>query len=287
MIDHRSRLDLIVFLRSVLWCAIAASCLLAGTAGAEGPGENGATALAKAAQNPIADMISLPFQYNANLNYGPEPATQSVLNIQPVIPFHLNPDWNLITRTIVPLISQPELAPGQGRTNGLGDIQFSAFLSPARSSGWIWGAGAIVQAPSATDQVLGQGKWGLGPTAVALHTAPGDPWLYGALINNVTSVGGQSGRPDVNQMLIQPFINYNFPEHPGRYLTFSPIITANWEADQSKNRWTVPLGLGIGQIMRWGRQPVNLQAAAFYNVARPDYAANWNIRLQLVFLFPK
>jgi hypothetical protein len=287
MTDHR-RFDVATpVLRAAARSLIVALCLNAGAALAEGPADGGATALAKAAQNPIADMISLPFQYNANLNYGPEPATQSVLNIQPVVPFHLSPEWNLITRTIVPLISQPELAPGQGRTNGLGDVQFSAFLSPAGASEWIWGAGAIVQAPSATDDVLGQGKWGLGPTAVALHLARGDPWVYGALINNVTSVGGQKDRPNVNQMLIQPFINYNFPDHPGRYLSFSPIITANWEASQSSDRWTVPLGLGIGQVMRWGRQPVNLQAAAYYNVDKPQYGANWNIRLQLQFLFPK
>lgn len=231
-------------------------------------------------------MISLPLQLNTNINVGPYKKTQEVLNVQPVIPFHLNSDWNLITRTIVPLISQPQLSPGSDRTNGLGDIQFSAFLSPSRPSNWIWGAGVIAQAPSATDDTLGQGKWGLGPTAVALHIEKGDPWIYGGLINNVWSVAGDDGRAKVNQMLMQPFINYNFPKHPGRYLSFSPIITANWEASHG-NRWTVPLGLGIGQVMRWGNQPVNLQVAAYYNVERPDYAPNWNIRLQLQFLFPK
>ena len=262
---------------------ITALGLAAGTAEAA---EQDATSLAKAAQNPIADMISLPFQLNINLNAGPDKKTQEVLNIQPVIPVNLNPEWNLITRTIVPLISQPQFAPGQDRTNGLGDVQFSAFLSPARPGAWIWGGGVIVQAPTASDDVLGQGKWGLGPTAAALHMEKGSPWLYGALINNVWSVGGDSDRADVNQMLLQPFINYNFPHHPGLYLSFSPIITANWEAS-SGNKWTVPVGLGIGQIMRWGRQPVNLQAAAYYNVERPDFAPNWNIRLQVQFLFPK
>jgi hypothetical protein len=254
---------------------------------AEESAASGTGALAKAAQNPIADMISVPFQYNANLNYGSSRSTQSVLNIQPVIPFHVTPEWNLITRTILPVISQPPLTPDQGRTNGLGDLQFSAFLSPAHSGSLVWGVGAIAQAPTATDNVLGQGKWGLGPTAVALHIEEGSPWLYGALINNVFSVGGQSSRPGVNQMLIQPFINYNFPSHPGRYLTFSPIITANWDATSSSDRWTVPVGLGIGQIMRWGRQPVNLQAAAYYNIEKPAYASNWNLRLQVQFLFPK
>lgn len=242
--------------------------------------------LAKAAQNPIADMISLPFQYNTNLNVGPQKQTQSVLNIQPVYPVKLNPEWNLVTRTILPVISQPDLGTGNGRTNGIGDIQFSAFLSPAQPARWIWGAGVIVQAPTATNDVLGQGKWGLGPTAVALRIEKGNPWVYGALVNNVWSVGGDHDRRNVNQMLIQPFVNYNFPSIPGRYLSFSPIVTADWEA-RSGDKWTVPLGLGIGQIMKFGTQPVNLQAAAYYNVERPTGASNWTLRLQMQFLFPK
>jgi len=108
----------------------------------------------------------------------------------------------------------------------------------------------------------------------------------GVLISNVWSISEDEGRPDVNQMLLQPFINYNFPKHPGRYLTFSPVITSNWEAD-SGNKWTVPLGLGIGQIMKLGKQHVNMQLAAFYNVVRPDDASTWQIRAQLVLLFPK
>ena len=247
--------------------------------------ESDAAALAKAAQNPIADMISLPFQNNTNFDVGPEKKTQNILNIQPVYPFNLNAEWNLITRTIVPVISQPAFAPGQDRENGIGDIQFSAFFSPKKVvDGWVWGVGAIAQLDTATDDRLGQGVWGLGPTAVALHL--GKTWVYGALINNVWSVAKDDGRPSVNQMLIQPFANYNFPDAPGRYLTFAPIITANWKAD-SGQKWTVPLGLGIGQITRFGNQPVNLQASAYYNVERPDNAARWQLRLQVQFLFPR
>lgn len=245
-----------------------------------------AAALARAAQNPIADLVSVPIQWNINPNVGPLEETQHVVNVQPVLPFKVNPDWNLITRTIVPVISAP--VPVGDRTSGIGDVQLSAFLSPSAPSNWIWGAGMVAQAPSATNDVLGQGKWAIGPTAVVLHIAKGDPWVYGALINNLWSVGGHGGdRPDVNQMLLQPFINYNFPDAPGRYLSFSPIITANWEATESKNKWVVPLGLGIGQIMKFGNQPVNLQAGAYYNVVRPDDFANWNFRLQVVFMFPR
>lgn len=240
--------------------------------------------LAKAAQNPIASMISLPLQYNANLGVGADDRTQHVLNIQPVIPVRIDADWNLITRTIVPIVSVP--VPGTARTGGIGDLQLSLFLSPARSQGWIWGAGLVVQAPSATDDLLGQDKWGLGPTAVALRMQQGSPWVYGALVNNIWSVAGDDDRPDVRQMLFQPFLNYNLPRSPGRYLSFSPIVTANWEA-RSGNKWTVPLGLSIGQVMKFGNQPVNLQAGAYRNVERPAGAPTWNIRLQLQLLFPR
>lgn len=247
--------------------------------------DQGAAALAKAAQNPIADMISLPFQSNTNFDVGPLKKTQEILNIQPVYPVNLNAEWNLITRTIVPVISQPAFTSGQDREFGIGDVQFSAFLSPKQAvGGWVWGAGAIAQLDTATDDRLGQGAWGLGPTAVALHL--GKTWVYGALVNNVWSVSEDDGRSSVNQMLVQPFVNYNFPDAPGRYLTFSPVITADWKAD-SGQRWVVPLGLGIGQIMRFGTQPVNLQAGAYYNVERPDNAAQWQLRLQMQFLFPK
>jgi len=240
------------------------------------------TELAKKAQNPVADMISVPFQSNINFGVGPKDDVQYILNIQPVIPFHLTDEWNLISRTIMPLIYQPELAPGIGEVFGLGDIQQSLFLSPAKPGTLIWGVGPIFQFPSATDDALGHGKWGAGPTAVGLMIQ--GPWLFGALINNVWSFAGDSDRPDVNQMLIQPFVNYNFPG--GWYVGSLPIITANWEAD-SDNRWTVPLGASVGKILRIGKLPVNTQVGAYYNVVRPDDAAEWQLRVQIQLLFPK
>jgi hypothetical protein len=244
--------------------------------------ENDATELAKKLQNPVADIISVPFQLNNNFNVGPDNDYQGILNIQPVIPVSINSDWNLITRTILPVISQPTM---DGREYGLGDIQFSALFSPTKTAGgWIWGAGAIAQLPTATDDDLGTDRWGLGPTAVALKITK--QWVYGALINNVFDVGGDNDREDINQMLVQPFINYNFLNHPGRYLTFSPVITANWEASSS-NTWTVPLGLGIGQIVKVGKLPINLQAAYYYNVITPDEGADYQIRLQAQLVFPR
>jgi hypothetical protein len=248
--------------------------------------DDDAAALAKAAQNPVASMISVPMQLNMNFGTGPEDDLQTVLNIQPVVPFSLGENWNLITRTIMPVISQPDFGLYSARENGIGDIQFSTFLSPKEptSGGWIWGAGAIAQLDTATDDRLGQGAWGLGPTAVVLRMS--GPWVYGALVNNVWSVSEDDDRGKVNQFLAQPFVNYNFPASPGRYLTFSPIITANWEAE-SGEEWLVPLGLGIGQITRLGKQPVNLQAAFYYNVERPDGAPDYQVRLQIQFMFPK
>ena len=245
--------------------------------------ELSAQQLAKMAQNPIGNLISLPFKDNINFNVGPENGTQNVLNIQPVIPIELNADWNIITRTIIPVISQPAFAPGEDRTSGLGDIQFTAFLSPANASGLIWGVGAITQLPTNSNDRLGNDRWGLGPSFVVLHLDKGDPWVYGALVNNIWSVGSGDD-PSYNNFLLQPFLNYNLPE--GLYLTSSPIITANWKVD-SDDRWTVPLGGGVGKIFHLGKLPVNTQIQAFYNVVTPDDGPDWSLRLQVQLLFPK
>lgn len=243
--------------------------------------ESSQSDLAKATQNPVSDLISLPFQNNTNFGLGPDDKTQNVLNIQPVIPFHLNEQWNLITRMIVPVISQPALVSGQDRTNGLGDISFTAFLSPAKPATLVWGAGPVFLLPTATDNVLGSDKWGIGPSVVLL-TMPGK-WVVGSLFSNVWSFAG-SGDQDVNLFTWQYFINYNLPG--GWYLTSSPIITANWEAD-SGNKWTIPFGGGVGKIFKIGKQPMNAQVQAFYNVEKPDFGPDWQLRVQLQFLFPK
>jgi len=246
-------------------------------------GEISSEDLAKLAQNPIANLISVPFQNNTNFNYGTEGGTQNILNIQPVIPITLNKDWNLITRTIFPLIWQPRLGSQQEGTFGLGDTQFSAFLSPSDAKGWIWGVGAIAQLPTHTNSALGNNNWGLGPTAVALHLSKGDPWVYGTLINNLWSLG-TSDDASYNNGLIQPFLNYNFKG--GTYLTSAPIITVDWKAE-SGDRWTIPLGGGIGHIFHLGRLPVNTQISGYYNVVAPDYGADWQLRAQVQLMFPK
>jgi len=242
-------------------------------------GENETDELARSAQNPVASMISVPFQNNTNFNFGPLEKTQNVLNIQPVIPFALNEDWNLITRTILPVVSQPAFTPMQDRKFGLGDTVFSAFLSPRDSGQLIWGVGPALLLPTSTDDRLGAGEWGAGPSVVVL-TMQG-PWVIGSLFSNVWSFTGDE---QVNLFSWQPFVNYNLDD--GWYLTSAPLITANWEAD-SDNTWTVPFGGGFGKIFRIGEQPINASLAAYYNVEKPDFGADWQLRLQVQFLFPK
>ncbi len=250
----------------------------------DGDGDVDEADLARAVQNPVADLISLPLQNNTNFGVGTLNNAQNVLNIQPVIPFGLGEDWNMITRTIVPVIYQPSLFPGDQYDFGLGDIQFSSFFSPKEpTGGWIWGAGPVFRFPTATDARLGARKWSIGPTGVALRMD--GPWVYGTLIQNLWSVAG-SGPSYVNELLIQPFVNYNIPDGAGWYLTSSPIIIANWEADSS-NRWLVPLGGGVGKIFRLGNQPMNCQVQAFYNVETPTLGPSWTLRLQLHFMVPK
>jgi len=236
--------------------------------------------LAKQSQNPVASLISVPIQNNTNFGIGPDDETQNVTNIQPVWPFSIGDNWNLITRTIVPLISQPDFyTGGQGREFGLGDTTFSAFFSPKESPKLTWGVGPVLVLPTATDDTLGADTWSGGASVVGL-VMPGQ-WVIGSLLSNVWDF---SGDQDVNFFTWQYFINYNFSN--GWYLTSAPIITANWEAD-SGNQWTVPFGGGVGKIFKIGKQPLNAQVQAFYNVEKPENGPDWQLRLQLQFLFPK
>ena len=248
---------------------------------------NSTEALQKATQNPVANLISVPLQNNTNFGVGPYNGTQNVLNIQPVIPVHLTPNWNLINRIILPVAWQPYTGSNPSNaslgTFGLGDLNPTVFLSPANPGKLIWGLGPALVLPTATDPTLGQGKWSIGPSFVVL-AQPGH-WTLGLLANNVWSFAGESNRPTVNQFLAQYFINYNLSG--GWYLTSAPIITANWAAPQAKNVWTVPFGAGVGRIMKVGFQPINLQLSAYGNVAYPTGTSPWGIRLQLAFLFPQ
>ncbi len=239
--------------------------------------------LRKEAQNPVANLISVPVQNNNNFGIAPGSRVQDVLNIQPVIPFRLIEKWNLITRWITPIIYQPTTSqPVNQGAFGFGDMNPSFFMSPSKPSKIIWGVGPTIALPTATNRVLGQGKWSTGPSVVVL-AQPGK-WTLGGLVNNVWSFAGQSHRPDVNQMLFQYFINYNL-QH-GWYITWQPTLTANWEATNG-GRWVVPFGGGIGRIMKLGFQPVNVTTQFYGNAVHPQGASPWGLRVQLAFLFPK
>jgi hypothetical protein len=238
-------------------------------------------ALAKAAQNPIANMISVPFQNNFNFGIGPNEVTQWNLNVQPVIPISLNKDWNLITRTVIPIIDQPSLAPGVPSAFGLGDINPQFYFSPAKPGGLIWGIGPTFTFPTGTEPLLTSGKWSAGPAVVAL-TIQGH-WVIGAVANQQWSFAGW-GDQNVSALLLQPFVNYNLPH--GWYLTASPVMTANWNAD-SGQKWTVPLGGGVGKIFKISKQSFNAQLQAFDNVVTPDNGPDWQLRFQVQLLFPQ
>ena len=242
--------------------------------------------LAKLAQNPVGNLISVPFQNNTNFNVGPLNGTQNILDIQPVIPIEVNTDWNIITRTIMPIIWMPALAPDIGAKSGFGDIQFSALLSPASPGQWIWGVGPIFQLPTNSSAELGNKNWGLGPEFVFLHLAHGDPWVYGAIINNIWSLSSNKQGGSYNNGLIQPFVNYNVPGGNGLYLNSSPILTVSWNAPGGQ-QWTVPLGGGVGKIFHFGALPVNVRLEGYYNVVHPDNGANWTLQVQVQLMFPK
>jgi hypothetical protein len=244
----------------------------------------GSPDIAKTAQNPIANVISVPFENDFYPQTGIKKEHEYVLQMKPVVPIRLSNDWNLITRTIIPIIQTPELAPGINGKDGLGDIQESLFFSPTKAGpgGIIWGAGPVISAPTATENIYGTKKLSLGPTVVVLKIQ--GHWLYGALTQNYWSVAGPRTRPDVNQFLTQPFVNYNLPHK--WYLVSSPVITANWEVKPGE-RWTVPVGGGVGKIVHFGKVPVNISTQFFRNVERPNGTSPWSARFQMQFLFPQ
>jgi hypothetical protein len=238
--------------------------------------------IAKQAQNPIASLISVPIENDFNPQTGIKKDDSYVLELKPVIPVRLSNDWTMITRTVIPVIQVPDLAPGVDGTAGVGDVQLSLFLSPAKAGAVIWGAGPVISFPTASQEILGTKKVSVGPTVVVLRSQ--GHWLFGTLVQNLFSVAGPAARPDVNQMLLQPFANYNLRH--GWYLTSSPIITANWEVSPNQ-RWVVPVGGGVGKIVHFGKLPVNMYTQFFRNVERPDGTTHWSARFQAQLLFPK
>jgi hypothetical protein len=237
--------------------------------------------LAKKLSNPVAALISVPFQNNFEFGGGPNnDGFRYLLNFQPVIPFSLNTNWNLISRTILPIISQHDMVDHSSQS-GLGDITQSLFFSPSEPthSGWIWGAGPAFLIPTATDHFLGTGKFGLGPTAVLLKQQNG--WTYGALANQIWSVAGAGGRQDVSATFLQPFVAYT--TKTVTTLTLNTESSYDWENRQ----WTVPINLMVGQLLKFGKIPVQFQLGGKYYAEGPSGNPGWGVRFSVFLLFPK
>ena len=235
--------------------------------------------LEKQIQNPVASLISVPFQNNVDTGIGAFDRTRNILNFQPVFPASLG-GATLITRIIAPIITQP-IGATDSQT-GLGDTNLSFFLTPAQPGRVIYAGGLAAGVPTATDDVLGTKKLSLGPSVLAI-IQPGT-WTIGILLQNTWSVAGSDTRADVNLLFSQVFVTKSLPN--GWYVNSAPIITANWEA-ASGDEWTVPLGLGGGKLTRFGTRPVNMQVGAYRYVVSPDGGPDWQFRAQFMLLFPR
>ena len=237
--------------------------------------------LAKQLSNPVASLISVPFQFNYDEGFGPDDGERVTLNIQPVVPISLNDDWTMISRTILPVIWQNDIAGPSGEQSGLGDITQSLFFSPKNPgpSGIIWGVGPAFLVPTGTDDLLGTGKWGVGPTAVVLKQING--WTVGALANHIWSFAGDGDRADVNSTFIQPFLSYTTPDA----WTFgvNTESTYNWETED----WSVPINLFVSKLVKFDQQPVSFTAGVRYWAESPDSGPDGlGFRGVVTFLFP-
>ena len=264
-----------------VWAPLAAADAAPSSSDAAGNDEQSETAeLAKKLQNPIASLISVPIQNNWDFGIGPKNAMRYTANLQPVIPFSIGKDWNLITRTILPVIYAEEPAKGFGNKFGLGDTLQSFFLSPKEPvGGWILGGGPVFQWPTSTEDALGNGKVGVGPTAVALRQEHG--WTYGALVNHVWSFAGQGNTPNVNNTFLQPFVSFTTKTHT----TFQLNTESTYEWD--KEQWTVPVNFMVQQLVKFGKQPVAFQVGYRYYAEKPDGGPDGGLRFTVTFLFPK
>jgi len=237
------------------------------------------------AENPVSDIVRLPIINSTFFGIGPRDQVSNALFFAPIVPFLFQGDWSIVTRTIIPVITRPDVAAGSGRTTGLGDITLEALGHKLwrfrRGQLFDVALGPIVGFPSATREVLRSGKWNLGPKLIAGVTAK--RWVALVLVRNLWSVGGDANRPDVNALLLQYLLFYNLPK--GWYLAMEPIITADWTLS-NPNRWTVPFGIGVGKFFRIRRLPITTRAQAFYNAVRPDFGAKWELRISLIFFNP-
>ncbi len=231
--------------------------------------------LAKKLSNPIASLISVPLQYNYSRTYGDD-GYKNLLNIQPVVPVSISKDWNMISRTITPIIQQKDIQPGKTQF-GFGDITQSLFFSPKEptSSGLIWGVGPVALIPTGTDGI-GANTWAFGPSIILLKQA--GPWTYGLLVNQLWNTGGQA---DISSMFIQPFLAKGLGK--GRTVSLNTESTYNWKT----SKWTVPINLSYSKVSKWGTQMVSNQVGAGWYATSPSGGPDWQLRYMMVLLFPK
>jgi len=241
--------------------------------------EAGEASLAMKLSNPVAALISVPMQLNYDQDIGPvDDGDRWLLNVQPVIPFDLNDDWNLISRTILPVVRQSDIFPGAGSQTGIGDTVQSVFLSPSKVGSVIWGAGPVFLLPTATETALGAGKWGAGPTFVALKQQDG--LTMGMLANHIWSFAGPDDRQNVSATFVQPFVSFTTKEATTYGATLE--TTYDWKRDT----WTIPLNLTVAQLVRLGKQPAQVGIGGRYYVESPAGGPDWGLRLNFVLLFP-
>lgn len=252
------------------------------TAPAAAGGAEEAAELAKKLSNPVASLVSVPFQANWDSGVGPNDDTRFIHNFQPVMPFAINKDWNLIARIILPYIGQPALVAGGEPTNGFSDILLSAFVSPASPKGIIWGVGPVLALPTSTDPFLGSGRWAGGPTGLVLKQA--GHWTIGGLANHVWSFAGDAGRGDVSSTYVQPFAAYGTKS--GYTYTLSSESSINWQADNGQ-KLTIPLIFQVSKVLRLGKRPMSVGIGAGRYFETPDGGPEWKIRASLTLIFPK
>ncbi|HBX44016.1 MAG TPA: hypothetical protein DEH27_09705 [Deltaproteobacteria bacterium] len=245
--------------------------------------QGGEAGLAQELTNPLADLMTIPIQMNYDREIGLlDDGWKLQTNIQPVVPFHLNEDWSLISRTILPVTYQKDIFPGAGSQFGLGDINLTLFFSPKKPSagGVIWGAGPVLLLPTATDSLLGAKKWGAGPAAVAL-TMRG-PWTVGALANHIWSFAGDSDRQDISNTFVQPFVAYTWPS--AWTVSVQSESTYNWKTE----KWSIPINAAVSKLVFLGKLPVSLQAGVGYWAESPETGPEgFRFRLQANLVLPR